>query len=185
MAEYKTSFSPNEERFGFKTVGTFRCAHKAESLLYIGVTGILLVILFVIALMYSGIAVGGLDIFYGYFLPIGIAFLGYGVALNFLKTGHQFRYSANEEFIDILPESKEIAPLRIYYADAVAVEYEPFKLFWITRGLKVRITAKTGTFEYRCIYPKWRITTTMNKFDLPFYIIEERAGLKQKKTYTS
>lgn len=175
-----TSYSPNEERFGFHTSGVFRCAYHFERTAAIIITAIA-VLLFLtfygVFLKETGNNPTG-AIFYllrcGMFLLIPTGFL-YLVAITILFRGQEYRYTADEKnFTIFFPESPSgKKTVYISYSDVAAVTYEKNTLFGIERGYKVTIVTKKGTYCFNyCIERRTKLRGTDTT---PFHIIEERS----------
>ncbi|MGN0617717.1 MAG: hypothetical protein ACI4J7_01690 [Ruminiclostridium sp.] len=183
-----TSFSPNEERFGFHTSGNFRCAYPFERTAAIIITAIailLFIIFFGVFMKESrNNPTGG--IFYilrcGMFLFIPTGFV-YLAAINILFRGQEYRYTADEKNFTIFCPNGTVGNKTIYinYSDVAAVTYENNTLFGIERGYKVTIVTKKGTYCFNyCIERRTKLRGTDTT---PFHIIEERSSGTKPEFY--
>ncbi len=189
-----TSFTPNTERFGFSTKGTFRCAHSWSRLFVI--IGVLIII---------GLAVtffslwAGLEDYFGYTVKIttyiakpleyGVQALAMAIVLytdllciaayiavtTIIRSGQAYTFFANEEYFDICPPDNGRHTI-IYYDDVINVMYSERRFPLTAAGLDVTVVTKKERFDFRFIHtPQSKniggITET------PFNIIMERAGL--------
>lgn len=183
-----TSFSPNEERFGFHTSGYFRCSYPFErtaALIITAIAILLFIIFYGVFLRETGNNPTG-SIFYilrcGLFLFIPTGFI-YFTAITILFRGQEYRYTADEKYFTIFcPESPSgRKTVYISYSDVAAVTYEKNTLFGIERGYKVTIVTNKGThcFNY-CIERRTKLRGTDTT---PFHIIEERSSGKKPEFY--
>lgn len=205
---FYTSFSPNEERFGFSTRGTFKAAFTNERLISIGILSYIGLILILIGLeVYSfinlfdlktgalkdgmfdpyegkvsdGFAAFGAHGFTGLFILfiILVSFIIVLVAVLLLKNGKTYAFSANErEFKITYPNGRELTFL---YEDIVGVNFNERKFFLASRGLDVTIRTKTDSHIIRYIHTP--ISKVNGITHTPFNIIRERAGFVKKPDY--
>lgn len=183
-----TSYSPNEERFGFHASGVFRCSYHSEKVVSI----ILTIAAILIFLILFGIYIGEIrtnptgatfylirliGIFY---IPIGFA---YFMVINLLFRGQEYRYTADEIRFTIFCPDSSVGRKTIYitYSDVVAVTYQKNTLFGIERGYKVTIITNKQTYYFDYCIERYR---KLNSTDTtPFHIIEERSSGAKPEFY--
>ncbi len=191
-----TSFSPNEERFGFSEKGFFYCSYKAEYAIKIVSTiicaAILLgvVIFFVIyQLSFSDYDVN--DLFSKmmhsmpthlslYLISVSIIIADiaiYMIIIGIVKAGQKYSYHATESSFTIYPPNNG-SPIVINYNDVKGVMYEERKFFFSDYGYYVTIITKEGCRKYSYVHSA-RSRKGGYK-GTPFYIISERSALINK-----
>lgn len=196
-----TSFSPNNERFGFQQSGTFRCAYGWERLfIIIGGIVILAVAAAIIFLWVSlenymgsnvevsvyitdGISYGLTTTAMSALLVTGILLLvGYIVIIGILRVGQSYRFYANEEYFDITPPQKNARHIIIYYKDVTAVFPDERGFLLTSGGIDVTILTKNGRLLFQTIHTSG--TKAKGIEETPFNIVRERAGLVPPPQYT-
>ncbi len=168
-----------DERFGFETSGTFHCPYSVEKF-YI----VLLLIL----------AIGGCvgldillvssfpddsDVFLFLALALLVSFaiwlLICFIALKLLLKGSEYYYKADESKLTIFhgPQTMDF-----FYMNIMNVRYEPLMLLKWQRGFVVTVVTRKGTHTFKYIYDN--IHARMAPENTPFYILEDRAGLRKE-----
>ncbi len=168
-----------DERFGFETSGAFHCPYSMEKF-YIG----LLLIL----------AIGGcvgLDIFLvssfpddsdvllflamALLLGMAIWLLICFIALRIVMKGSEYYYKADESKLTIFhgPQTMDF-----FYTNIMNVRYEPLMFLKWQRGFVVTVVTRKSTYTFKYIYDN--LHANMVPENTPFYIIEDRAGLRKE-----
>lgn len=189
-----TSYSPNNERFGFQLKGSFRCAYGWERLFIIIGGIVILVVTAVIIFLWASLKdYMGSNVEVSVYIVDGISYgltttamsallvieilllIGYIVTIGILRVGQSYRFYANEEYFDITPPQKNARHIIIYYKDVTAV-FPDERAFPLTSGgIDVTILIKNGRLLFQTIHTS---KTKANGIEeTPFNIIRERAGL--------
>ena len=197
MSEY-IGYSHVSDRFGFRALGTFRCPRKGEGLMLAVVAAIYTLCLCITVL--NMIEVLGRDnsmpifeydktvddfsptidllcvitsVVIMFVLTVGVV-----VAAVIITNGVEYSYKADDEKMTITDPKGE--KTSFYYGDLVCVTYERLTLFSSRpRGFDVYIETKYRTFNYQYIYGKNKLLR--EEKHTPFFILEERAGLKTRR----
>lgn len=200
-----TSFSPNDERFGFSTKGSFRCAYENQRLIIIGffIALSVLVVGAVITLIaaYNMVTtppkieefdgdIWGFDraIYGSYVIAVAamiclilMTLIAFAITLTVLHAGQIHEFKANETYFEIIPPDPTIPHIIIYYDDVIMVYAEERKFLLTEHGLDVTVRTKKGNLFFRYVH------TTESKLkglsDTPFNIIQERAGLVSRPDF--
>lgn len=203
-----SSYSPNEERFGFSTKGSFRIAYDSERVIVtvflISLAALLAGMIICFALCYEMLftpvdveraATGQRRDIFG-FNPVeyglsamGMVFLfwleivgliAFAVTLTFLKTGKTCTFKANENYMEIVKQSKNPETTVIFYNDVINVTATERKFLFLG-GINVTIYTKQDFLEFRYIHD--HLSKTGGLSETPFNIIMERAELVSKPKY--
>lgn len=205
---FYTSFSPNEERFGFSTRGSFKCAFANERLVAIGIYAYTGILLFLIgAQIYSfinlfdlrtgalkdgmfdpeaGKVSGGFAAFgsHGFtalfvLIIIAVSFIVILAITLILKNGRNYYFSANDrEFKITAPSGRETV---LPYEDIIGITFNERKFFLASKGIDITIRTKTDAHIFRYIHTP--ISKVNGITHTPFNIIRERTGLIKKPDY--
>lgn len=197
MAEH-TGYSQVEDRYGFYEKGTFRCPKKNEPLMLAIVATIYTAYLCIVVINAVIVLTGDLSVpIYEYDRTID----DYAPTLNLISViisvlilviltviavfsvilitnGNTYTFFADETKMVITDPKGEKTELR--YSDIISVTYEKLTLFIRReRGFDVYIETKYRTLNYQYIYSKNKLL--QQEKDSPFFILEERAGLKKRR----
>lgn len=170
--------SKTDERFGYETRGSFRCAYDIERFLLIFTVA-------VYAVGMVGIATGMLALFsHGpeealmcalCILVLWIVWTAAGaVVFRLLMYGSEYHYNADDDKMTIRHGSNS---MDIFYYNVISVRYEPLEFFRKQRGFIVTIVTRKSTNVFRLVYQ--RSDARMVTENTPFAILEERAGLNK------
>ncbi len=197
MTEYN-GYSQLSDRFGFRALGTFRCVRQRESFLFVIVAVIYILCLCIV--VWNAVIVLSSDLSVPIFdydkkmsdyaptlnllcviLSVIIMMLltvAAWIAVKIITNGSVYSYTANEEvFIITDPKGEKT---RFYYSDIESVTYsELTTLFARQRGFDVTVHTKYRSYYYQYIYSKNKLLK--EEKDTPFFILEERAGLKTRR----
>lgn len=205
-----TSYSPNNERFGFKMRGSFRVAYENQRPIIITIPLILLafVILFVVILFltkelimnpempdFSDPTISRMDMWgfdvavYGSYLVALCAILcivilgaiGYCIILAVLKVGRTYTFTATEEKFIICPPEKVGACISINYADVIGISAQERKFIFAEHGVDITIKTKKGEIFLRYIHTPESAIKGLS--ETPFNIIMERAEIVSKPDF--
>ena len=95
--------------------------------------------------------------------------------ISLAMSGVVYHYEADQkEFTVISPKGQRTI---IYYADVVSVDYKPITFLKKERGDKVTITTKYLQHKYNYVFSANKLVRYPD--GSPFFIIEERAGLRE------
>ncbi len=167
-----SSYSKNEDRFEFRTVGTFRCANKNEMLLCAVILPPLFILLTLAATMIAGLTILGMDVLAFILLMVVVVMIVITV-FRCITGGVEYHYKADSQrFTVISPKGEETV---FVYSDVKGVYYKEKHLFTKERGYTVTIFTTDDMVVYEYIYSKNKLLRDTT--GTPFYIIEERAGL--------
>ncbi len=194
----RTGYSTIEDRFGFRAIGTFRCTKKSETLM-LAVTAAIYTLCLCIVVVNAVIVLSGdltvpifeLEKKWEDYAPtadlvsvitsvvIMLLLTAAGIiAVLVITSGSEYRYSADEmKMVIVAPDGERT---ELHYSDIERVTYERLTLFMIReRGFDVCIETKYRTLRYQYIYGKNKLLR--EEKDTPFFILEERAGLKTRR----
>lgn len=186
-----TSFSPNEERFGFRAQGFFRCKLPSylEFMLVFLITAGILSVFNVILSLYKGLPILSAyesAIFTGLLTFATFAALAFvwRILIGFAFLGIEHKYTADSEKITILSSAPRSMPVSIKYSEVRYTTFKPITLLGISRGFLV--TVGTNTKEYKFEYSHgFKRNYIPDVTKCPLYIIEERSSaLKRQTTQT-
>lgn len=199
MTEH-AGYSHIDDRFGFCAKGTFRCPKKKEPLM-LAVVAMVYTAWLVIVVVNAVIVLSRdntMPIFDPYrtledFLPtvdlviviitvllLVLLTVAVVIAVIIITSGREYTYFADE--IKMVITDPDGAKTVFEYKDIVSVRYEKLTLFTRRdRGYDVYIETRYRTHNYQYIYSKNKLLR--QEKNTPFFILEERAGLK-KRRYT-
>ena len=182
MDDRFTSFSKNEERFGFYSGGIINCSYPFEDIFLIGVTALAIILYMIL----NSIAVNNNSqnqiqtlqylVIFIMAPAVGIAVFLFGT--GFILAGIKLTYKADEFKFTISYPNDRQPPDIIYYdlVSSVSCKQRHLLLF-IDRGLDIKIKTKDGKeYNYQCIHNS--ISKGAGIKALPFYIIQERSSQK-------
>lgn len=188
-----TSYTPNNERFGFSTRGTFRCAYGWERLFIIfggavilaGIAG-MIIIAFMLKSLYGSnveVSVYITDPFnYGLY-AIALATVLYTTlaciaiyifVLTAAKSGRAMTFFANEEYFDICP-SKNERHIILYYDEVIGVTADERSFPLMPSGIDITVITKREQYVFSYIHTDKSRANGLS--ETPFNIVMERAGL--------
>ncbi len=187
-----TSFSPNDERFGFDMRGGFRHSFGGERP-FIIIGGIVIIALTAVFFSswvglndYMGSTVS-ISVYIAKPLEYGVQALAMAITLYtalfllavyitvicVMRAGINYQFHATEEYFDVWTKNKR--HVIIHYNDVVNVMYSERRFPLAAAGLDVTVVTKKGRFEFMLIHtPK---SKTEGISETPFNIVLERAGL--------
>lgn len=191
-------YSHVSDRYGFRALGTFKCPRKGEGLMLAVVAAIYTLCLCITVINMievlsrdNSMPIFEYDKTIDDFSPtIDLLCVITSVLIMFVLTvvatvavviiigGREFRYTADDEKMTVTDPKGEKTVF--YYCDIESVTYERLTLFaQRQRGFDVFITTKYRTFNYQYIYGKNKLLR--EEKHTPFFILEERAGLKTRR----
>ena len=184
---YTTSYSTNEDRFGFVRKGTFKCRLRNEKLVLFIIIGISFIIesLEIFSSLSKSLLGNSLSgVLFDYIIFIGIFVIPVAciTAIRIARSGEEYRFTATEEKMLITCAKHDIRD-DIYYDNVASVEYSNiFSATGKIRGYNVVISCRDGfRFSYDFLF---RENMQIRSKDMtPFVIIEERAGLLDKPEF--
>lgn len=171
--------SDYDERFGFETSGTFYCPYSAEKfyivlIIFIAISGCVGIDLGLIASFPPDSEVA-------FFMALALL-AGWGVwlflcyiAFRLVLKGSQYHYKADESKLTIThgPQTQDF-----FYMNIMNVRYDPIMLLRKQRGFLVTVVTRKGTHTFKYIYNNPHANITPQ--NTPFYILEERSGLRKE-----
>lgn len=191
-------YSNVSDRFGFRALGTFRCRRSSETLMLAVMAAVYTLCLCVTIVNMVNVlnSDNSVPIFeydktmadYAPTLNIVCVIIsvivmllltiGVFVAAVIITGGEEYSYTANDEKMTITdPKGKK---LEFYYSDIKSVKYEKLTLFsQRQRGFDVFIDNGCHVFQYQYIYGKNKLLR--EEKHTPFFILEERAGLRTRR----
>ncbi len=204
-----TSFSPNDERFGFRTKGSFNVPYENErviiiwSIIILGVIFVSEIVLFFAAynmLLTPGnvetavsreyqsifafdlLAYGTASIAMAALLCLGgLGIIAFCIILGVLKTGKTYGFTATEKYFEIIPPDETKPSMVFNYDDTLFIYADERKFLFGIGGYDITIKTKQGSYLVRYIHtPESR---KMGFSETPFNIIQERIGLKGKPRF--
>lgn len=196
-----TSFSPNNERFGFSLHGSFRCAHTFEKpFISLGAALILIDIIVILSIWSS------LEDYFGYTVKIttyladpfnyGTAVLAmallvyfglfllltYIIGLSILRFGKRYEFHANEERFQIATKGGRPRVYVFNYDEVMGVSSKEWGFPLSSGGIEVIITLKNGKkHSFQLLHTS--DSRAGGIMGTPFNIIQERAGLLSPHDY--
>lgn len=195
---YHAGYAQVDDRYGFCAKGTFRCPRKKEPLMLaiaaaVYTACLLITIVNAVIVLTSDLSmpIFEYDKTIDDFLPT-IDLLGVIVsvlivviltaavilAVIIITNGKEYTYFADEIKMVITDPDGEKTVFE--YKDMVSVTYEKLTLFKRRqRGFDVYIETKYRTHNYQYIYSENKLLRSEK--DTPFFILEERAGLKKRR----
>ena len=188
-----TSYTPNNERFGFSMKGNFRCVYGWERLFIIfggavilaEITGMIIIASMLKDLYGSNVEISVYitDPFnYGLY-AIALATTLYATlacvaiymfVLAVAKTGRVMTFFANEEYFDICP-SKNGRHIILYYDEVIGVTADERKFPLMPGGLDITVITKREQYVFSYVHPEK--SKAGGLCETPFNIVMERAGL--------
>lgn len=186
-------YSQLSDRFGFRAVGNFRCARKSEAL-WLSVVAVVYTLALVIiiwnavlvlstdysekVLIYASSTANGIFMFVSVFAMIPLVTFAAIIVVRIITKGVVYSYTANDEMLIITDPKGE--KTSFYYSDMESVTYEKLTLFAVREcGFDVYVKTKYRTHNYQYICSKNKLLR--GEKDTPFFILEERAGLKKRR----
>lgn len=182
-----TSFSPNEERFGFRAHGFFRCklpSYLEFMLVFLITVGMLSVFSLILSALRSlpVLSAYASGIFTGLLTFAIFAILAFiwRVLIGLVFLGIEHKYTADSEKITIQSGAPRSEPVSIRYSDVRYTSFEPITLLGISRGFFVTIATDTKTYKFEYSHGfKRNYLPDITKCQL--YIIEERSSALKKQ----
>ena len=203
-----TSFSPNDERFGFSTKGSFRCAYENQRLVIIGffialavmVVGAVIILIAAWDMLttppdvsnYDGTRIGlfafNTGIYGSYVIAVAaiviiiiLTLIAFAITLTVLHAGRIHNFKANENYFEIIPPDPTIPHIIINYDDVIMVYAEERKFLFTEHGLDITVRTKKGNLFFRYVHT---VESKLNGLsDTPFNILMERAGLVSRPDF--
>ena len=205
-----TSFSPNDERFGFSVKGNFRCAYDSDRSIIIGCLIALgtLIVLFIIQLVYyfnlfdeKGAIKGGIidlspakpkmnNNFINFaasniaismsLFLIAACILAFVIIIAFLNGGRSYKFHANETGFTVIYPKKGKEELFLYDR-IIGIQEEERRFIFLRSGMDVIIKTKNYSRRFRLIHTSASRANGIS--ETPFNIIKERIGLTQRPDY--
>lgn len=184
---YTTSYSVNDDRFGFSRKGTFHCRLKNEITVIIIIIAASLLFAFILLLylLKTQLFGGGLTAALWDYVVI-LLLIATPIAcitlIRVARSGEEYRFTANEEKMLITCAKHDIRA-DIYYANVAGVDYFPIKnMSGNLIGYTVTMLCRDGyNFKFDFLFPQ--NMQIKSKDMTPFVIIEERAGLLEKPEF--
>ena len=195
---YHAGYAQVDDRYGFCAKGTFRCPRKKEPLMLAIVAAVytaclLITIVNAVIVLTSDLSmpIFEYDKTIDDFLPtidllgvivsvLLVVILTVAVILSviIITNGKEYTYFADEIKMVITDPDGEKTVFE--YKDMISVTYEKLTLFKRRqRGFDVYIETKYRTHNYQYIYSENKLLRSEK--DTPFFILEERAGLKKRR----
>lgn len=205
-----TSFSPNDERFGFSVRGNFRCAYDSDRSIIIGCLIALgtLIVLFIIQLVYyfnlfdeKGAIKGGIidlspakpkmnNNFINFaasniaismsLFLIAACILAFVIIIAFLNGGRSYKFHANETGFTVIYPRNGKEELFLYNK-VIGISTEERRFIFLRRGIDVIIKTKNYSKRYRLIHTPASRANGIS--ETPFNIIRERIGLVNRPEF--
>ena len=162
------SYVHSEEDFVIAR-GSFHVPHRYELLVAVLCGAAFLFTVAAIAFISELIDYPALNLFSLLAVPIfiGIWRMVRRSEYKYVADGREFRITDSKGRTEV-----------IYFCDVERVDYKPLKLLWMQRGYRVGIVTKYRTVTYDCLFLANR--KYQDTGDLPFRVIEERAGKEDK-----
>ncbi len=197
MSEH-IGYAQVDDRYGFCAKGTFRCPRKKEPLMLaiaaaVYTACLLITIVNAVIVLTSDLSmpIFEYDKTIDDFLPtidllgvivsvLLVVILTVAVILSviIITNGKEYTYFADEIKMVITDPDGEKTVFE--YKDMISVTYEKLTLFKRRqRGFDVYIETKYRTHNYQYIYSENKLLRSEK--DTPFFILEERAGLKKRR----
>lgn len=200
-----TSYSPNDERFGFRMTGSFKCAYENERIAVVAFLlfeAVLIVSEFIIFGVTYGMVLNqkpnniiesGIQTIFGFDMAvygsyviamaailcvIVIAAIAFLYVIMFLRAGKTYKFIANENYFEIIPPDEEQAHIVVGYSDVIMVYGEERRFLFTAAGMDITVRFRDGSVMFRYIHTP--ISKANGLDDTPFNIIRERSGLLGK-----
>ncbi len=184
---YTTSYSTNEDRFGFTRKGTFHCRLKNEKVVLLAIIAASAIVELILVLYTLSEPIFGRSLtstFWDYVIILCCVAVPIVCITMFriAKSGEEYRFTANEEKM-LITCAKHDLRTDVYYANVAGVDYFPIKsMSGNFRGYTVTIMCRDGyNFKFDFLFPQ--NMQIKSKDMTPFVIIEERAGLLEKPEF--
>lgn len=169
----------NEERFGFKAKGQFRCISPFEKGMTVAslVLGLLVEVVVVLWMANPNTAYGGT---FGA-VPFAIAIIA-GITWWFVRIAHSGRtyyYEADDSEFRIIRPNKSVDTY--YYTDMDSIDYKP--IHYINgkhRGYLVTVRTKYCETKYSYIFSKNKLFKSES--GTPFSILARKSGIAQPES---
>ncbi len=205
-----TSFSPNNERFGFFVKGSFKCAYDSDRSIIIGslIALVTLIVLFIVQLVYffnlfdeNGAIKGGIVDMNGAYpkmnsnyinfaasnivisvslFLIALSILTFLIIIGFLNSRRSYKFSANETGFTVIYPKKGKEELFLYDR-VIGISVEERRFIFLRKGMDVIIKTKNYSRRFRLIHTSASRANGIS--ETPFNIIKERIGLTQRPDY--
>ena len=197
MSEH-IGFSRVSDRFGFRATGTFKCPRKGEGLMLAAVAAIYTLCLCITVLNMIEVlsrdnsmpifaydrtvedfspTVDLLCVIASVFIMLVLTAASIAAVIVIIG-GVVYNYTADDEKMTVTDPKGEKTVF--YYCDTESVTYERLTLFSARqRGFDVYIKTKYRTYNYQIIFGRNKLFR--QEKHTPFFILEERAGLKTRR----
>lgn len=205
-----TSFSPNDERFGFSVKGSFKCAYDSDRSIIIGclIALVTLIVLFIVQLIYyfnlfdeKGAIKGGMidmsaakpkmnSNFINFaasnivisisLFSLAVFILAFVIIIAFLNGGRSYKFHANETGFTVIYPKKGKEELFLYDR-IIGIQEEERRFIFLRSGMDVIIKTKNYSRRFRLIHTSASRANGIS--ETPFNIIRERIGLTQRPDY--
>lgn len=193
MADH-IGYAKVDDRYGFCAKGTFRCPKKKEPLMLaiaaaVYTACLLIVVINAVIVLTSDLSmpifeydktiedftptIDLLVVILSVLLTVAVV-----IAVIIITSGREYTYFADE--VKMVISDPDGVKVTFEYKDIVSVKYEKLTLFKRRdRGFDVYIETKYRTHNYQYIFSKNKLLR--EEKDTPFFILEERAGLKTRR----
>ncbi len=186
------------DRYGFCAKGTFRCPKKKEPLMLAIVAAVytaclLIVVINAVIVLTSDLSMPifeydktiedfapSIDLLCVIVSVLIVVLLTVAVVLAviIITSGREYTYFADE--VKMVISDPDGGKTIFEYKDIISVTYEKLTLFKRReRGFDVYIETRYRTHNYQYIYSNNKLLR--EEKDTPFFILEERAGLKMRR----
>lgn len=197
MADH-VGYAKVDDRYGFYAKGKFRCPKKKEPLMLAIVAAVytaclLITIINAVIVLTSDLSmpIFEYDRKIEDFLPtidllsvivsvllVVLLTVAVVIAVIIITSGREYTYFADE--IKMVISDPDGVKTVFEYKDIISVTYEKLTLFKRReRGFDVYIETKYRTHNYQYIYSENKLLR--EEKDTPFFILEEKAGLKTRR----
>lgn len=197
MADH-VGYAKVDDRYGFCAKGTFRCPKKKEPLMLAIVAAVytaclLITIINAVFVLTSDLSMPifeydkkiedfapTIDLLVVILSVLLVVLLTVAVviAVIVITSGREYTYFADE--IKMVISDPDGVKTVFEYKDIISVTYEKLTLFKRReRGFDVYIETKYRTHNYQYIFSKNKLLR--EEKDTPFFILEEKAGLKTRR----
>lgn len=197
MADH-VGYAKVDDRYGFYAKGNFRCPKKKEPLMLAIVAAVYTACLLITAINAAIVLTSDLSMpIFEYdrkiedFLPtidllcvilsvllVVLLTVAVVIAVIIITGGREYTYFADE--VKMVITDPEGVKAVLEYKDIISVTYEKLTLFKRReRGFDVYIETKYRTHNYQYIFSKNKLLR--EEKDTPFFILEEKAGLKTRR----
>ena len=183
--------SPIEDRFQFRTQGSFKCARPTEGILIIALIAAAVVVWLLFyeiwgqqfKFVYEMHEKTDHAFFFAFaFSMITLVLIILTVfIIKLIMNGIDYHYTADNNMFSFYSEKAGIKKTDIHYTDIVRITYEDYHLFGlIDRGYLVSIVTRSlGTISFEYLHNK--SIRVHDRENTPFYIIEQRIDAQFEK----